>query len=106
MLPIVIPAFYQRVFLAIFLFLTRAEPFVRFFLLHFYGFCPTVYLFPIPKFPFSSLLLLFGPFWALPRSCTIPVREFLPVLFSSIITGIVVAHAQRGAFPYSTPAGL
>jgi hypothetical protein len=85
MLPIVIPAFSQRVFLAIFLFLTRAEPFVRFFFLQLCGCCPTVYLFSIPKFPFSSLLLLFGPFWALLRSCTIPVREFLPVFLSSII---------------------
>jgi hypothetical protein len=106
MLPIVIPAIYQRVFLASFLFLTRAEPFVLFFFLHCYGFCPTVCIFPIPRFPFSSLLLLFVPFWALPRSYIIPVREFFAVMFFSIITGIVVAHAQRGAFPYSTPAGL
>jgi hypothetical protein len=105
-LPIVIPAIYQRVFLANFRFLTLAEPFVLFFFLHCYGFCPTVGIFPIPNFPFSSILLLFGPFWALPRSYTIPVREFFAVMVFSIITGIVVAHALRGAFPLSTPAGL
>jgi hypothetical protein len=46
MLPIVIPAVFQRVCLASFLFLTRAEPFVRFFLLPFYLFWPNVYTFP------------------------------------------------------------
>jgi hypothetical protein len=106
MLPIVIPAICHRVFLAIFLFFTRAEPFVLFFLLHFYGFCPTVCIFPIPKFSIASPLLLLNPFWALPRAYTIPVRDFCAVMFFPIITSIVVAHALRGAFPYSTPAGL
>jgi hypothetical protein len=106
MLPIVIPAICQRLFLATFRFLTLAEPFVLLFFLYCYGFCPTVGIFPIPKFPFSSILLFFGPIWALPRSCIIPVREFYAVMVFSIITNIVVAHALRGAFPLSTPAGL
>ncbi len=105
MLPIVIPAFDQRVFLAIFLCFTLAEPFVRFFLLPLYFLWFGVYVFPFPKFPFSLLLLLLGPLWALPRSYAIPPRDFLPYRISPFISGIVVAHAQRGAFPLSTPAG-
>ena len=106
MLPIVIPAFYQRVFLATFLFFTRTDPFVRFFLLPLYLFWSSVCVSPLPNFPFSLLLLQIGLCWALPRFCTIPLRDYLPYIFASFISGIVVAHAQRGAFPLSTPAGL
>ena len=106
MLPTYIPAFSHRVCLSNLFLLTRAEPFVRFLLLPLYFFWSSVCVSPLPNFPFSLLLLLFGLFWALPRSYTIPLRDYLPYIFSSFISGIVVAHAQRGAFPLSTPAGL
>jgi hypothetical protein len=77
-LPTVIPAYSQRVWRSILRFLCLAEPLV--FLVFF---CFPVYFLPSYPFPIAncSLLLLF-------------------------ISKIVAAHAQRGAFPYSTPAGL
>ena len=77
-LPTVIPAYSQRVWRSILRFLSLAEPFV--FLLFL---CCSAYFLPIYPFPIPncSLLLLF-------------------------ISNTVAAHAQRGAFPYSTPAGL
>jgi hypothetical protein len=78
MLPIVIPAFYQRVFLAIFLFFIRAEPFVFLFYFLFTSYLRSGYPFPTAIYPFSLLF----------------------------ISKNVVAHAQWGAFPYSTLAGL
>jgi hypothetical protein len=77
-LPTVIPAYSQRVWRSILFFLCLAEPFVfLFFFLSIFYFL-TGYPFPIAIYP---LALLF--------------------IFNN-----VVAHAQRGAFPYSTPAGL
>jgi hypothetical protein len=77
-LPTVIPAYSQRVWRSILCFLCLADPLVfRLFLLSPAYFRPS---YPVPTviFPFSLLF----------------------------ISKIVAAHAQRGAFPYSTPAGL
>ena len=106
MLPITIPDFFHLLCLSSLLFLSRADPFVRFFLLFYFTCCPPV---TISSLFFSSSFLLFSsscPFWALPRYSAVPLRDYLLYFRSAIICGIVVAHALRGAFPYSTPAGL
>ncbi len=77
-LPTVIPAYSQRVWRAILCFLYLADPFVFLF--------------------FCLFSVYFSPY------CPFPTVIFsFPFLF---ISDISVAHAQRGAFPYSTPAGL
>ena len=106
MLPINIPDFFHLLCLAILLFLSRADPFVRFLLLFCSIFCLPVTIFSLFL---SSIFLLFAvsyPFWVLSRYYAVPLRDYLLSLRFSIICGIVVAHAQRGAFPLSTPAGL
>ena len=106
MLPINIPDFFHLLCLSILLFRSRADPFVRFLFLFCSIFCPPV---TICSLFFSSIFFLFAvsyPFWVLPRCSAVPLRDYLLFFRSTIICGIVVAHAQRGAFPLSTPAGL
>ena len=77
-LPTVIPAYSQRVWRSILRFLRLADPFVFLFFYHSTSYLRSCYPFPIAIYPLSLLFI-----------------------FNSL-----VAHAQRGAFPLSKPAGL
>ena len=94
MLPTVIPCVVQRYIRFAFVFLSLADPLVRF---GFFFYLPFCFCLRSSVFKSSNVLPRFS--CALFGTC----GSFLVSLF---IMGIVAALARRGASPWSTPAGL